>query len=61
MPDLVLVPDLPFDTYWFLSLEKEMATHSSTLAWKIPWTELIFESEHWVHEQLFHGIILKNE
>ena len=28
---------------WFLGwedpLEKEMATHSSTLAWKIPWTE----------------------
>ena len=30
---------------WFLSLgredtlEKEMATHYSTLAWKIPWTE----------------------
>ena len=22
-----------------LLLEKEMATHSSTLAWKIPWTE----------------------
>ena len=22
-------------------LEKEMATHSSTLAWKIPWTEEI--------------------
>ena len=21
-------------------LEKEMATHSSTLAWKVPWTEL---------------------
>ena len=21
------------------SLEKEMATHSSTLAWKVPWTE----------------------
>ena len=21
------------------SLEKEMATHSSTLAWKIPWTK----------------------
>ena len=20
-------------------LEKEMATHSSTLAWKVPWTE----------------------
>ena len=28
---------------WFLGwedpLKKEMATHSSTLAWKIPWTE----------------------
>ena len=23
----------------FLLVEKEMATHSSTLAWKIPWTE----------------------
>ena len=24
---------------WEASLEKETATHSSTLAWKIPWTE----------------------
>ena len=24
---------------WEDSLEKGMATHSSTLAWKIPWTE----------------------
>ena len=24
---------------WEDSLEKEMATHSSTLAWGIPWTE----------------------
>ena len=24
---------------WEDSLEKEMATHSSSLAWKIPWTE----------------------
>ena len=24
---------------WEDSLEKEMATHSSTLAWKIPWLE----------------------
>ena len=23
----------------YLTLEKEMATHSSSLAWKIPWTE----------------------
>ena len=25
-------------TFHFHALEKEMATHSSTLAWKIPWT-----------------------
>ena len=24
---------------WEDSLEKEMATHSSVLAWRIPWTE----------------------
>ena len=24
---------------WEHPLEKEMATHSSTLAWKVPWTE----------------------
>ena len=24
---------------WEEALEKEMATHSNTLAWKIPWTE----------------------
>ena len=24
---------------WKDLLEKEMATHSSTIAWKIPWTE----------------------
>ena len=33
------------EIYWELTgilnsgLEKEMATHSSTLAWRIPWTE----------------------
>ena len=26
-------------TFHFQALEKEMATHSSTLAWKIPWAE----------------------
>ena len=26
-------------TFHFPALEKEMATHSSILAWKIPWTE----------------------
>ena len=26
-------------TFHFHALEKEMATHSSTLAWRIPWTQ----------------------
>ena len=26
-------------TFHFHALEKEMATHSSILAWRIPWTE----------------------
>ena len=26
-------------TFHFHALEKEMATHSNTLAWKIPWME----------------------
>ena len=26
-------------TFHFHALEKEMATHSSGLAWRIPWTE----------------------
>ena len=26
-------------TFHFDALEKEMATHSSILAWRIPWTE----------------------
>ena len=28
-----------FLEYLTILLEKEMATHSSVLAWKIPWTE----------------------
>ena len=31
---------------WEYPLEKEMATHSSTLAWKISWTE-----EHGGHKE----------
>ena len=29
----------PMQETWFNPLEKEMATHSSVLAWRIPWTE----------------------
>ena len=29
---------------WEDPLEKEMVTHSSTLAWKIPWTERLLRA-----------------
>ena len=32
-------------------LEKEMATHSSTLAWKIPWTEEPCRLQSWGHKE----------
>ena len=35
---LTRLSDFPF-TFHFHALEKEMATHSSVLAWRIPWTE----------------------
>ena len=33
-------------------LEKEMAPHSSTLAWKIPWTEDWWVTVHGVAKEL---------
>ena len=30
---------------WEDALEKDMATHSSILAWRIPWTEGVEESD----------------
>ena len=33
-------------------LEKEMATHSSTLAWKIPWTEEPVRLQSWCRKEL---------
>ena len=33
-------------------LEKEMATHPSILAWKIPWTEELVGYSPWGHKQL---------
>ena len=32
-------------------LEKEMATHSSNLAWKIPWTEEPGRYSPWGHKE----------
>ena len=32
-------------------LEKEMATHSSILAWRIPWTRSLRDYSPWGHEE----------
>ena len=37
---------------WEDPLEKEMATHSSTLAWKIPWTEVPGRLQSVGHKEL---------
>ena len=39
---------------WEDPLEKEMATHSSTLAWKIPWTEEPGRLQSMVLERVGH-------
>ena len=40
-----------FMDYSTTDLEKEMATHSSTLAWRIPWTEDLVGSSPWGHKE----------
>ena len=37
---------------WEESLEEEMATHSSVLAWEIPWTEEPGGHGPWDHKEL---------
>ena len=37
---------------WEDLLEKEMATHSSILAWEIPWTEEPIGYSPWVRKEL---------
>ena len=37
-------------TFHFHALEKEMATHSSILAWEIPWTEEAGRYSPWGHK-----------
>ena len=37
---------------WEALLEKGMATHSSILAWQIPWTESLVDYNQWDHKEL---------
>ena len=41
-------------------LEKEMATHSSILAWKIPWTEEP-DGLQWVCQRVGHDLAAKQQ
>ena len=38
---------------WEDLLEKEIATNSSTLAWKIPWTEELVGYSPWGHKEMY--------
>ena len=40
------------DLGWEDPLEKEMATHSSIIAWEIPWTEEIGGLQSWGSQKL---------
>ena len=41
------------------SLEKEMATHSSILAWEIPWAEEPAGYRPWIHGGVRHDLATK--
>ena len=43
------------------SLEKEMATHSSILAWEISWTEEPGGLSPWGHKRVGHNLMTKQQ
>ena len=42
-------------------LEKEMATHSSILAWEIPWTEEPGGLSSWGSKRVGHNLVTKQQ
>ena len=46
---------------WEDPLEKEMATHSSILAWKISWAEKPGRLRPWGHKRVRHGLVTKQQ
>ena len=44
---------------WEDLLEKEMATHSSTLAWEIPWTEESGGIQSMGSQRVSHNLVTK--
>ena len=46
---------------WEDPLEKEMATHSSILAWKIPWTEQSGRLQFMGSQRVGHDLVTKQQ
>ena len=46
---------------WEDSLEKEIATHSSILAWKIPWTEEAGRLQSIGSQRVWHDLATKQQ
>ena len=48
-------------TFHFPALEKEMAIHSSILAWEIPQTESLAGYNPWGHKRVGHNLVTKQQ
>ena len=46
---------------WENPLEKDMATHSSILAWEIPWTEEPGRLQPMVSQQVGHDLVTEQQ
>ena len=44
-----------------IPLEKEMATHSSILAWEIPWTEDSGQLQSWACKRVEDNLVTKQQ
>ena len=67
-PDGSVVKNLPaMQEIWVQSLgqedplEKEMAAHSSILAWEVPWTGEPGELSPWGHERIRHNLATEQQ
>ena len=50
-----------FTGHLLCTLEKEMATHSSILAWEIPWTGACSGYSPWIHKRIKHDLATKQQ
>ena len=62
-----MVKNLPMEEIWVASLgqedplEEEMATHSSILAWRIPWTEEPGRLQSMRSQRVRHNLATKQQ